>query len=141
GPSESDVGRESEVGSPRSEVRRPKSAASPDSASFLPHHGGAGLALEGLLKFRGIGDHPVGPIFVGGVGVDGGPHAFGLVTGVGTPGLPVANEETLLGCEAVNRLQLLAPGFVLPGHVSQYPTAQFGDIFAHGQFAVTLDVI
>ena len=55
--------------------------------------------------------------------------------------LPVADEEALLGSESVDRLQLLAPGFVLPGHVSQHQTAQVGDIFAHGQFAVDLDVI
>ena len=73
--------------------------------------------------------------------IDGGIHAFGFVAGVGTPALSVADEEALLGSEAVDRFQFLAAGFTLPGHVSQHQPAQIGDIFAHGQLAVDLDVI
>src|SRR5580658_5025690 len=73
--------------------------------------------------------------------VDSGTQPFGLVACTRTPALPVSDEETLLRREALERLQRLPLGILLPRHLSQNHSAQIGDILAESQFPVDLDVI
>src|SRR5579863_1183996 len=73
--------------------------------------------------------------------VDSGPQPFGFVARTRTPALSVSDEETLLRREAFERLEGLAPGILLPRHLSQNHSAQIGDILAERQFSVDLDVI
>ena len=64
-----------------------------------------------------------------------------LVADLAAPALPVADEEALVGREAVDRVQRLGFGVILPRHVGQEQAAQVGDIFAQRQLAVDLDVV
>ena len=57
------------------------------------------------------------------------------------PALAVADEETLIGSEAFDRLELLTLGVVLPRQVGEQQAAQVGNIFAQRQLAVDLDVV
>ena len=64
-----------------------------------------------------------------------------LVSFIGAPALAVADEETLLGGEFIQGLQVLSLGVFLPRHVSQNQSAQIGDILAQCEFSVDLDVV
>src|SRR5580658_3751861 len=113
----------------------------PNSAAVFIHHGGAGLAVEGLLKFRHIRNHAVGAIFFWRVRVDGGAQALRFVAALAAPALAVADEEALVGRESVDRVERLALGVGLPCRVGENQSAEVGNIFAERKFAVDLNVV
>ena len=52
-----------------------------------------------------------------------------------------ADEEALIRREAVDRLQLLVLGRMLPRHVRDQRAAQVGNVFPAGELAVDVDVV
>src|SRR5215469_16702449 len=102
----------------------------PDATLFGIHHGRAGLAVEGFLELRHVRDDSVGTVLFRRVRVYRGAEALGFVAGLAAPALSVAYEETLLGREAVDWVELLAFGVVLPSHVGEQQAPEVGDVFA-----------
>src|SRR5437868_486994 len=114
---------------------------SPHPASILPHHGRARLAVERLLKLGHVGDYAVGAVLLRRVRVDRGAQTLGFVTLVGAPALSVGDEEALLGCKVVDRLQVLALRVSFPGHVSKQQAPEIGYVLAERQLPVDLDLV
>src|ERR1017187_2583744 len=76
----------------------------PDPASGFAHDGRIGLAVVGLLEFRHVSHHAVDPELARRVLIDSGHHAGELRTVILAPDLAPADEQTLLGSEAVDEL-------------------------------------
>src|SRR5208337_132593 len=55
--------------------------------------------------------------------------------------LPEPDEEALIGSEAVDGLQVLSLGRVLPRDVGEQLPAKVGHIFATGQLTVDVDIV
>ena len=97
--------------------------------------------MKRFLKLRHIRDDAVGAVLLRRMRIDGGAQALGLVAGLSAPTLPVADKETLIGREAIDRLKLLALGIFLPREIGEQQPAEVGNILAQRQLAVDLDVV
>src|ERR1700686_5178984 len=97
--------------------------------------------MERLLKLGHVRDYAVDAVFFRGMRVYGGAQTLGLIPGLATPALAVADKEALLGREAIDRIQRLAFGVILPRRERQNQSAQIGDIFSQCQLAIDLDVV
>jgi hypothetical protein len=66
-----------------------------------------------------------------------------LLSGRSSPQVPLgkADEETLLGGEASDGLELFSGGGGFPGAVGEDQAAQIGDVLAEREFAVDLDLV
>ena len=73
--------------------------------------------------------------------IDRGAHALGFIARLAAPALPVADEETLIGREVVERLQILSLCIYLPRHVREQEATEIGYVLAQRQLAVDLDVV
>src|SRR5208282_2564033 len=113
----------------------------PHAAHLLPHHRLAGLAAERPLELRQVGNDAVDAVLAGGVRIGHGVHAQVLWPVVLASPLRVPDEEPLIGTEAVDGLQVLSLGRLLPRDVGEQGAAQVGHIFPTRQLTVDVDIV
>src|SRR5436305_14890713 len=117
-----------------------RSVISPDPAGVLANNLAAGGAVEGLLELGHVGDDAVDPVAAGGVGVGLGAQLGALLGGGLAPDLAPAEEEALLGGEAVARgFRRGLEGF-LQGRQGDADAAVVGGVLAEGEAAVEVGV-
>ena len=116
-------------------------AALPDLADRRLHHRLALLATEGGRELRHIHKQAVDPPLARRMRIGDRGYSRVFRTRIFTGPLSIADEETLIGSEAVLRFELLPVGLGLPRDVRKQQAAEVGDVFAAGQFGVDLDVV
>ena len=113
----------------------------PDTAGLGAHHGLAGFAREGFGEFRHVSDYSVNAVLFRRVGVGDGAGTLAFGAFFAAVPLGKADEETLLGGEASDGLELFSGGGGFPGVVGEGQAAQIGDVLAEREFAVDLDLV
>ncbi len=88
-----------------------------------------------------VHDYAVDPVFVGRMRIGYGIHALVFVALAAARPLRHADEETLIGCETIGRIQLLATRRISPRDIGQQGTAQVGHILAQRELRIDLDVV
>src|SRR5712692_648910 len=76
----------------------------PDPACVVPHHRRIGLAMEGVAELRHIRGDSIHAPLAWGMGIHSYPHSRELVGAVVAPHVRPAQEEALLGGQAINSL-------------------------------------
>src|ERR1039457_3886368 len=113
----------------------------PDPASRFANHGRVGFALVCLLELGHVSDHAVDSESPRRVLIDPRHHAGELRTVILAPDLAPADEQTLLGGEAVNGLLRSAAEHIQQSHVCKAQAAIVGSIFAQRQLSANVNVI
>src|SRR6266851_9821249 len=113
----------------------------PDLTCLRFCHGLSSLAAEGGGELGQIGDDAVDAGESGGVGIGEGLDAAVGLAGVLAGPLGEADEEALVGGEAVYGLKIGGFGRLLPGDVGDEGSAEVGYVFSAGELAVDVDVV
>src|SRR5216683_1301115 len=119
----------------------------PDLTCWRFCHGLSSLAAEGGGELGQIGDDAVDAGKSGGVGIGEGLDAAVGLAGVLAGPLGEADEEALVGGEAVYRFEAVAGlkiggfGRLLPGDVGDEGSAEVGYVLSAGELAVDVDVV
>src|SRR6266478_6724395 len=114
---------------------------SPNPASLLPNHRLTQLTRERRRELRHIGNHAIDAVFFRRVRISNRVHPLALHSLIAAGPLRHADEEPLIGSEAIDGVQILVLGRVLPGHVGQDGATQVRHVFAQSQLAVNLDLV
>ena len=93
-------------------------------------HGLSGAAGEGFAELGHVGDYAIDAVFLGRMRIGDGVGALAFGAFVAAGPLRHADEEALIGRQAVDGLQRLILGGFLPGDVSEERSAQIGGILA-----------
>ena len=116
-------------------------SVSPDFAGLRADHGLTGFAGEGLLELREIRHDAVDSILAGRVRIGDGADTeiFRAVILAGP--LRIADEEALVGSEAVFRFQAHSGRLLFPSEVGEEGATEVCNVFAAGEFGVDVDVV
>src|SRR5258708_23990434 len=143
-------GRRSAATSQKYQARSQKPAASsqklllPHPTGLLRYHGPARFTSKGLLKFRHVLHDAVDAPAAGGVRVYADTQAQDFRCDIFTPHAAVAEEEALIGGEAVNQLVGVLFGLThkfVQGHEGDAGAAVVGGVFAEGEACVEFEVV
>src|SRR6202789_4750387 len=105
------------------------------------HHWLTGLAAERLLELWHVGNYTVDARKGRRMRIGGRLHPLILRALVGAGPLRHPNEEPLVRRKAIDVLQVLALGLLLPRNVGEQRSVEIGDVFAARQRGDDVEVV
>src|SRR5207245_5735658 len=105
---------------------------SPDSAGFQPDHGCVRLAMERFAELRHIRGDPIHPPLAWRMRINSLQHARELIGAVLAPHVGPAEEEALLGGQAINWRWFFSSESAHKRHISNAQAAIVGDVLPQG---------